>query len=208
MSRFIESIKIKDQELFLLEFHQKRVNETFAYFGKENAIDLKKIYEKLDHDDDGLYKLRIAYDLDKTYKTQLIPYAFPEIESFELVENNSLDYAFKFEDRSAFLSMINKAKSEEIIIVKNNHITDASFANLLFLKEKQWYTPNTFLLNGVQRQQLLKAKKIKETEITLQNIKEFSHFQIINAMNSMDNDFIYPIEKIRNLPESLDYLEF
>jgi 4-amino-4-deoxychorismate lyase len=208
MSRFIESIKIKDQELFLLEFHQKRVNETFAYFGKENAIDLKKIYEKLYHDDDGLYKLRIAYDLDKTYKTQLIPYAFPEIESFELVENNSLDYAFKFEDRSAFLSMINKAKSEEIIIVKNNHITDASFANLLFLKEKQWYTPNTFLLNGVQRQQLLKAKKIKETEITLQNIKEFSHFQIINAMNSMDNDFIYPIEKIRNLPESLDYLEF
>ena len=206
MSRFIESIKIEDQKAFLLDLHQKRVNQTFAYFGKEGSIDLAKIFKKLEHDEDGLYKLRIVYDLDKKFTTQLIPYAIPEIENFQLVENNSYDYSFKFEDRKEFERMKTKAKTEEIIVVKNNHITDTSYTNILFLKGKEWFTPTTYLLNGVMRQHLLHEKKIKETEITLQNIKEFSHFQLINAMNDFDEMFIYPIERIVNLPESREYL--
>ena len=206
MSRFIESIKIEDQKAFLLDLHQKRVNQTFAHFGKEGSIDLVKIFKNLEHDEDGLYKLRIVYDLDKKFTTQLIPYAIPEIENFQLVENNSYDYSFKFEDRKEFERMKTKAKTEEIIVVKNNHITDTSYTNILFLKGKEWFTPTTYLLNGVMRQHLLHEKKIKETEITLQNIKEFSHFQLINAMNDLDDMFIYPIERIVNLPESSDYL--
>lgn len=207
MSRFIESIKIEDQKAFLLDLHQKRVNQTFAHFGKEGSIDLAKIFKNLEHDEDGLYKLRIVYDLDKKFTTQLIPYAIPEIENFQLVENNSYDYSFKFEDRKEFERMKTKAKTEEIIVVKNNHITDTSYTNILFLKGKEWFTPTTYLLNGVMRQHLLHEKKIKETEITLQNIKEFSHFQLINAMNDFDEMFIYPIERIVNLPESSDYLD-
>ena len=207
MSRFIESIKIEDQKAFLLDLHQKRVNQTFAHFGKEGSIDLAKIFKNLEHDEDGLYKLRIVYDLDKKFTTQLIPYAIPEIENFQLVENNSYDYSFKFEDRKEFERMKTKAKTEEIIVLKNNHITDTSYTNILFLKGKEWFTPTTYLLNGVMRQHLLHEKKIKETEITLQNIKEFSHFQLINAMNDFDDMFIYPIERIVNLPESSDYLD-
>lgn len=207
MSRFIESIKIEDQKAFLLDLHQKRVNQTFAHFGKEGSIDLAKIFKNLEHDEDGLYKLRIVYDLDKKFTTQLIPYAIPEIENFQLVENNSYDYSFKFEDRKEFERMKTKAKTEEIIVVKNNHITDTSYTNILFLKGKEWFTPTTYLLNGVMRQHLLHEKKIKETEITLQNIKNFSHFQLINAMNDFDDMFIYPIERIVNLPESSDYLD-
>ena len=206
MSRFIESIKIEDQKAFLLDLHQKRVNQTFAHFGKEGSIDLAKIFKNLEHDEDGLYKLRIVYDLDKKFTTQLIPYAIPEIENFQLVENNSYDDSFKFEDRKEFERMKTKAKTEEIIVVKNNHITDTSYTNILFLKGKEWFTPTTYLLNGVMRQHLLHEKKIKEIEITLQNIKEFSHFQLINAMNDFDDMFIYPIERIVNLPESSDYL--
>lgn len=207
MSRFIESIKIEDQKAFLLDLHQKRVNQTFAHFGEEGSIDLAKIFKNLEHDEDGLYKLRIVYDLDKKFTTQLIPYAIPEIENFQLVENNSYDYSFKFEDRKEFERMKAKAKTEEIIVVKNNHITDTYYTNILFLKGKEWFTPSTYLLNGVMRQHLLHEKKIKETEITLQNIKEFSHFQLINAMNDFDDMFIYPIERIVNLPESSDYLD-
>ena len=199
MSQFIESIKVENQEAFLLDFHQKRVNETFSHFGKEGSIDVEKIFKNLGLDEDGLFKLRIVYDLEKNFRTQLIPYAIPEIHHFQLVENNNFDYSFKFEDRKEFDKMKAKSKAEEIIIVKNNHITDTSFSNLLFRKGKDWFTPKTFLLNGVMRQNLLKNKKIKETEITLQNIKEFSYFQIINAMNDFDETFIYPIEKIDNL---------
>ena len=207
MSQFIESIKIEDQEIFLLELHQKRVNATFEHFGKEGSIDIAKIFKDLEHDEDGLYKLKITYDLNKNYRTQLIPYAISEIEDFQLIENNVYDYSFKFEDRKEFEKMINKAKASEIIIVKNNHITDTSFSNLLFLKGKEWFTPTTYLLNGVQRTHLLKNKKIKEAEITLQNITEYSHFQLINAMNDFDDMFIYPISKITNLPDGSRYLE-
>lgn len=207
MSQFIESIKVEDQEIFLLDLHQKRVNQTFSHFGKEGSIDLAKIYKNLQHDEDGLYKLRISYDLDKRIRTQMIPYAIPEIQDFQLVENNSFDYSFKFEDRKELDKMKMKSKAEEIFIVRNNHITDTSFSNLLFLKGKEWFTPNTYLLNGVQRQHLLKQKKIKETEITLQNIKQFTHFQIINALNDFDDMFIYPIDRIINLPGNEEYLD-
>ncbi|MEN4762810.1 aminotransferase class IV [Chryseobacterium sp. C39-AII1] len=207
MSQFIESIKVEDQEIYLLEYHQKRVNQTFAHFGKEGSIDLKKIFEHLEHDEDGLFKFRIVYDLDKKVRTQMIPYAIPEIQDFQLVENNSFDYSFKFEDRKELERMKMKSKAEEIIIVKNNHITDTSFSNLLFLKGKEWFTPNTYLLNGVQRQDLLKSKEIKETEITLQNLKQFSHFQLINSLNDFDENFIYPIARIINLPGNEEYLD-
>ena len=208
MSQFIESIKIEDKKIFLLDLHQKRVDDTFAHFGKETSINLAEIFKNLEHDEDGLYKLRISYDLDKNFRTQLLPYAISEISNFQLVVNNIYDYSFKFEDRKELEKMLRQAKSSEIIIVKNNHITDSSFSNLLFKKGKEWFTPSTYLLNGVQRQYLLKNKKIKEAEITLQNIAEYSHFQIINAMNDFDDMFIYPIARISNLPGNSSDNEF
>lgn len=206
MSQFIESIKIEDQTPFLLDLHQKRVNDTFANFGQDKSLNLEKIFKDLKHDEDGLYKLRIVYCLDRSYTLQMIPYAISEIQDFKIVENNTFDYAFKFLDRKELDQMKASSNSGEIIIVKNNHITDTSYSNLLFLKNKTWYTPSTYLLNGVQRQHLLKKKEIKEAEITLRNLQEYSHFQLINSMNDFDDMFIYPIGKIKNLPESQDFI--
>lgn len=208
MTQFIESIRIEDNEAFLLDLHQKRVNQTLANFGVAGSLNLKKIYEDAHFDEDGMFKLRIIYDLEKNFRKQLIPYAVSEIHNFQLVENNNFDYSFKFEDRKEFERMITKAKTDEVIIIKNNHITDTSFANLLFLKGKEWFTPSAYLLNGVMRQHLLHHKKIKEADITLQNIKDYSHFQIINSMNDFDDMFVYPLAKIVNLPDSKSYMEF
>lgn len=204
MSQFIESIKVENQKAFLLDLHQQRVEQTFAHFGKECRMDLAKIFKDLEHDEDGLYKFRLVYDLDGNFKSQLIPYAFPEIETFELVENNDFSYNFKFLDRTEFEKMKKKARAQEIIIVKNGHLTDTSFSNLLFLKGQNWYTPSTYLLNGVQRQNLLKKGIIKEAEITTENLKEFSHFQLINAMNEFNQDFVYSVEEL--IEKQKDYL--
>ena len=205
MSQFIESIKVEDQKVFLLDLHQQRVNATFANFGKEGSLDLGKIFTDMQHDEDGLYKWKLTYNLDKTFTKQLIPYAISEIAKVQLVENNSYDYSYKFADRKELENMKLKAKADEIIIVKNNHITDTSYSNILFKKGKDWFTPKTYLLNGVQRQHLLKTKKIKEAEITLQNLDQYSHFQIINAMNDFDDMFVYPLSKISNLPAGSDF---
>ncbi|WP_312769482.1 aminotransferase class IV [Epilithonimonas sp.] len=208
MSRFIESIKVEDQKIFLKELHQKRMNDTFSYFGKECKIDIYSQFLNLEHDEDGLYKFRIEYDLENNFKTQIIPYAILELGDFELVIDDEICYSFKSADRNQLQRLKDKSHADEVIIVKNNQITDTSYSNLLFLKDKTWFTPKSYLLNGVMRQNLLQRREIKETEITLDNIKEFTHFQLINALNDFDDMFIYPIEKIINLPKEESDLEF
>lgn len=198
MLQFIESIKVEDQKVFLLNRHQQRMTETFLHFGKVCEINLPELFRQLQHDENGLYKWRIIYDLNNVFKTQMLPYAISKFNDFELVNNDDLDYSFKYFDRKILDNIKSKSNASEVIIVKNNHITDTSFSNIIFLKKKQWYTPSSYLLNGVQRQQLIDSKKIKVADITLDNIKEYSHFQLINAMNDFDNMFIYPIEKIIN----------
>ena len=208
MSRFIESIKVEDQKIFLKELHQKRMNDTFSNFGKVCKIDIYSQFLNLEHDEDGLYKFRIEYDLENNFKTQIIPYAISELDDFELVIDNEIDYSFKSADRTQLQKLKDKSHADEVIIVKSNQITDTSYSNLLFLKDKTWFTPKCYLLNGIMRQNLLHSKEIKETEITLDNIKEFTHFQLINALNDFDDMFIYPIEKIINLPKVESDLEF
>lgn len=208
MSRFIESIKVEDQKIFLKELHQKRMNDTFSNFGKVCKIDIYSQFLNLEHYEDGLYKFRIEYDLENNFKTQIIPYAISELYDFELVIDNKIDYNFKSADRTQLQKLKDKSHADEVIIVKNNQVTDTSYSNLLFLKDKTWFTPKSYLLNGVMRQNLLQSKEIEETEITLDNIKEFTHFQLINALNDFDDMFIYPIEKIINLPKEESDLEF
>jgi len=201
MSRFIESIKVEDQKIFLTELHQKRMNDTFSNFGEVCKIDISEIFKNLKHNENGLYKFRIEYDLENNFGTQIIPYVISEINDFELVIDNDINYSFKYSDRTQFQKMKDKSQADEIIIIKENLITDTSFSNILFLKDKIWFTPKSYLLNGIMRQNLLSKNRIKETEISLKNIKEFSHFQLINALNDFDEMFIYPIERIVNLPK-------
>lgn len=199
MSRFIESIKVLNNEPFLLDYHQKRMNKTFLHFGKKNNIDIKDIFNNISRSGLGLYKWRILYDLEGRYSSELTLYQGLEIKTFELIINNSIDYQFKSEDRSLLNEMKAHSKADEIIIVKNNQITDTSYSNLIVLKDGEWYTPELFLLNGVQRQFLLDSKKIKEAQISLENLHSFSHFKMINAMNDFETSPIYSIKSIVNL---------
>lgn len=199
MYQFIESIKIENGQAFLLNLHQQRIYQTFANFHRECVLNLYAIFTSLQLPQKGLYKWRIVYNLSGDFEHQFIPYSFTEIKDFELVENNEINYSFKYLDRTHLDTMKKQALTQEIIIVKKDFITDTTFSNLIFLKDGIWHTPKTFLLNGVQRLSLIHLGIIQETEINLENLKEFSHFQIINAMNDFNSSFIYPINKIINI---------
>lgn len=199
MYQFIESIKIENGQAFLLNLHQQRIYQTFANFHRECVLNLYAIFTSLQLPQKGLYKWRIVYNLSGDFEHQFIPYSFTEIKDFELVENNEINYSFKYLDRTHLDTMKKQALTQEIIIVKKDFITDTTFSNLIFLKDGIWHTPKTFLLNGVQRLNLIHLGIIQETEINLENLKEFSHFQIINAMNDFNSSFIYPINKIINI---------
>ena len=181
MSQFIESIKVENGKVFLLDLHQKRVNDTFNAFSKPIKVDLKKLQNKLEYNS-GLCKWRGVYDLEGKISMELLPYQYRDISSFKVVVSNEISYPLKSVDRVAFETLKSKASADEILIVKNGLLTDTSFSNLVFKKGMDWFTPTTFLLNGVQRQSLLLQNKIKEIEVGLHNIQDFSHFKLINAM--------------------------
>ena len=122
------------------------------------------------------------YDLEGKISMELLPYKYRDISSFKVVVSNEISYPLKSVDRVAFETLKSKASADEILIVKNGLLTDTSFSNLVFKKGMDWFSPTTFLLNGVQRQSLLLQNKIKEIEIGLHNIQDFSHFKLINAM--------------------------
>lgn len=181
MSQFIESIKVENGKVFLLDLHQKRVNDTFNAFSKPIKVDLKKLQNKLEHNS-GLYKWRVVYDLEGKISMELLSYQYRDISSFKVVVSNEISYPLKSVDRVAFETLKSKVSADEILIVKNGLLMDTSFSNLVFKKGMDWFTPTTFLLDGVQRQSLLLQNKIKEIEIGLHNIQDFSHFKLINAM--------------------------
>ena len=104
-------------------------------------------------------------------------------------------YPFKSENR-LWINHFNSTSDNEPIFIQNGKITDASYANLIFLKDEKWFTPKNYLLNGTKRQLLLKENKIQEIEITKENLLQFTHFKLINSMLGFDESDVYSTKLI------------
>ncbi|MBV7441601.1 aminotransferase class IV family protein [Weeksellaceae bacterium TAE3-ERU29] len=192
---FLESIKVKDGEVYNLFYHQQRVNATFKNFFKgKKVLNLEKIISSLEIPQKGLYKLRVVYNDNKCF-TEFVPYEINPINSLRLVTDNSIEYSFKSLDRNCLNNLKKEITEDEIIIVKNGEITDCSYANLAFWDGKEWFTPKSFLLNGTCRQRLLSEGKIKETKINAQSIFKYKKIGLINAMIDLE-ELVLDISKV------------
>lgn len=188
MSRLIETLCIQNGKIRNLEFHQKRLDRSrWKLFGLDDEIDLEVLIKTNLKDVSPIEKrkCRIIYG-KKIESVELISYQIKPIHSVRLVENNELEYPFKFTDRSAFELMKDSVTEDEIIIVKNGQITDTSYSNLVFFDGEKWITPNSYLLNGTMRQALLKSGKIIEDEVNPKDLNRFLKFKLINAMMDLD----------------------
>ena len=59
-----------------------------------------------------------------------------------------------------------------------------------------YITPQHYLLNGVQRQYLLKTGIIKSKEVTIADLKYYKTLHLINAMLNWDSKITIPITMI------------
>ena len=130
----------------------------------------------------GLYKCRIVYD-QLSKEVSFTPYSPKRIRRVRVVEDNSIDYAHKFTDRTSIDQLfLQRGDCDDVLIVKNGKVTDCSFSNIVFRKGDQWVTPDTPLLEGTMRQRLLDENLIRSREIRGDDIRSFDTFRIINAM--------------------------
>lgn len=191
MKLFSEVIKVQNKEFQNLDYHQARVDYTTTHH-QLNPINLDDLYAHLPSDlDDDIYKCRITYS-DKIESFSLTPYTIANIGTLEFIQCDVVSYPFKFEDRTLINSLKESSAADEVIIVKNNKITDASIYNLVFEVGKLRMTPKDCLLKGTKRQELLDKKLITEESLTLQDIQLFAKIYFINAMVGLeDNLSIY-----------------
>lgn len=196
MSLFIESLQCSAGVIPHLDLHQKRVCKTFAHYKQTSHLDLKILISTLKLPQKGVYKIRIVYSLLHIEKVEILPYQQKPINSFECIEAPEVRYPLKYKNREQLTLLLHHSTADEIIISQNGLITDTSYSNLIFLKEGQWYTPHTYLLNGVQRQYLLAQGLVKQSSISRDNLHQFSHFKMINALNNLHQAPTYSTKQI------------
>jgi 4-amino-4-deoxychorismate lyase len=188
MSLLVESIKLLDGGFHNLFYHEQRMLRSLhILFGSHDDFDLEKFLHDLDFPEKGLYKCRIIYD-DVSREVEFIPYQPKLINSLRVIEHDRISYEFKYNDRKTIDRLYQlKKDSDDILIVKKGMVTDSSFANIVFRKGKEWFTPWAPLLKGTQRQKLIDLNKITQEEIKAKDIRSFDTFKLINAMVEFDS---------------------
>ncbi|MEA3522748.1 MAG: aminotransferase class IV [Campylobacterota bacterium] len=173
--QFLETLCAIDAQIEHLKYHQKRVNNTLG----NDTLLLSKI---LNPPKKGCYRCRIVYD-NKDVCITYHPYRLHLPQSFKLVHANSLDYHFKYANRQA-IDDLKQAHSayDEILIVKNNLITDTSIANVAFLDKDRWISPKTPLLEGTTRMRLIEEGLLHVSDISLDAMSSYQGFAVMNAM--------------------------
>lgn len=193
MSRFIETIQLRNGEPCLLHYHQKRMDNTIrAVWGKTNVHQIKNSISIPLYARKGVWKCRIVYDLKSIHITY-IPYEYKIINSLQCIVNDDISYIYKAENRDDLTSLFQKKSlADEILIISRNMVTDTSFSNIMFFDGSKWITPTTYLLPGVQRTFLLETNQIIEKTITSSDIYSFEKARLLNCFYDLQfgNDIV------------------
>lgn len=186
MCLLIETIRIEDGKLQNISFHNERYNRSRKeLFGLNPEPGLDTIINIPPSISKGRYKCRILYSTEIMSIT-FSEYTIKKLNTLQMVEDNSIEYAFKFHDRKHIEKLKEDIKADDILIIKNGFITDTSYANIVFRDGNKWITPATPLLCGTMRSKLLHEKKVHLEEIRKSDIILFKSARIINAMIDLE----------------------
>jgi len=197
MCLLIETLKICHGEIMNLTYHNARFNKAKSeLFDLKKSIDLGQIINLRDINFQETYLCRVTYDAE-IKKVELESYTPKKINTIKLIEANNINYNYKFKDRLALETLQKEANADAVLIVKNEEITDFSFANVVFYTpNNEAFTPLNPLLKGTTRDRLLTENKIKERVIKVTDLHLFNRFKPINAMLDFEKTPFIAIENI------------
>ncbi|RXJ56440.1 aminotransferase class IV [Candidatus Marinarcus aquaticus] len=176
---YFETIKCDDGIAFNLEYHNRRIARTISL-----NINLQEYILPIN---DNFLKCKVLYDEYGVVDVEYSEYEKRTIQSFKIIEDNSIEYAKKSLDRSVLeLAFNQRQTADEIIIVKDGLLTDTSISNIALYDGSHWLTPKKPLLLGTTRERLLEHKELIEANLTIADLKSAKKIALLNAMIGMD----------------------
>lgn len=176
---YFETIKCDDFEVFNLKYHNKRISRTIGI----NIYLNEYIYPPSNE----LLKAKVIYSCEGVEEILFSKYKKREIKSFKIVYDDNIIYDKKSTNRKHLDRLFEqKEEADEIIIIKNDLLSDTSIANIAIFDGSTWITPKKPLLEGTTRAKLLENGEMFEKDISLKMLKEAKKIALLNAMIGMD----------------------
>ena len=195
---FIEVLKVKDGVFIDPQPHIERIFRTTHHFFDEPLV--VKLTNDLIPDDmlNGLVKCRIVYG-EAIHSIDFEKYAMRTIKSLRIIENDLIDYKYKYLNREVINNLMEQRNDcDDILIVKHSMITDTSYTNVVFEDfNEKLFTPTSTLLPGTKRKKLLDTGIIREKEIRVNDIKKYKGLYLINAMIDIEDNLFVDIDCIK-----------
>ncbi len=136
--------------------------------------------------DDALYKCRVLYGRN-IERVEFEAYAPRSVRSLKLVEVGSLDYKYKYADRTALNALFaQRGHADDVLMVRDGLVTDTSYANVAFFDGQNWLTPAQPLLEGTRRAKLIAEGRIMPKKISADDLSRFVCARLMNAMLDFD----------------------
>ncbi len=197
MFPLVETIKILDGQPQNLSYHQHRFEASYFKLYKQlTTISLKEQIQVPGNYQTGLVKLRFLYNQSDCF-CQYDFYEPKPVKRLKIVFADDIDYALKWVNRKKIDNLLQeKALADDILIIKNQRITDTSFTNIVFWDGGKWVTPKYPLLHGTARARLLNEQKITAEDLFLVDLNRFKSFKLINALRDFDRAEALPIDAI------------
>ncbi|HOZ52474.1 MAG TPA: aminotransferase class IV [Chitinophagaceae bacterium] len=182
MYPLFESIKVVDDQIFHFDEHYLRMQNSSKALWHHQIHFPHLENEICQRTQSGLQKCKIIYN-ENEYRIEVQPYHKRAIERIYLVENNRIEYPYKYTNRKQLLQLLDRYEfTDEIILVQNKNLTDTTYSNIALWNGVEWHTPKKPLFKGIKRKILLEQNLIKEKIISINDIDQYSKISLINAM--------------------------
>lgn len=178
-----------------IERHNERMNRSrFELSGAKEELRLEEAIEIPPELTCGEYKCTVIYDR-KILEASFQKYKRRTIRSLKIVECDDMEYSHKYLDRSLInLLFEQRGECDDILIVRNGLMTDASFANVVFRDGNRLITPSKPLLRGTRRQKLIDEGIVIPEPVRISDLNRFREAFLVNAM--LDLDEKHPVKVI------------
>ena len=197
MYQFIETICYEQGRFQRIDLHNQRCNRTRNhFFGLQPNLQLELYLNIPAHLKNETVKCSIIYGIE-IIDVKYDLYQIRPVNSLQIINDNEIDYSFKYANRAKLNTLFQlRGQSDDILIVKDDLITDTSYANIVFNKNEKWYSPQNPLLNGTRLECYLRENRVTPALLHPTDLPLFSEARIINSMISIENSPVIPIKNI------------